>query len=854
MKRKILSWILIFILLLSTNILTSANAVVSDTTIVTAENLQADFEDDSIIVVFKSGESDINRIVTEKDFPEFKTEKIHDLSECTRKFIAEKKAEKLEKIENASTRSLGKIEITDEEIIREYDIDAENFKNYVCIELEEKGKDKVLEAVEIMSKREDVLAVSPNYIMHICSNPPNDFYYEYDSQWAIDAINLPEAWDLTTGSNTVRVGVLDTGIDANHLDLDERINEDLSENFHDLGNALEDNDSHGTHVAGIIGAEGNNQIGIAGTCWDVELVSLRVFGDNGRTSNYMTVVKGILSANGKGIDILNFSGGSYTRYTVTTEDGMVYDPLEIAINDFNGLFVTVAGNGYNNDNDNENIADLSVNIDLVKHYPASYDAENIISVTSFNSSGSFVESEILTVDGQQKTMYYNFGPTTVDLAAPGSQIFSTIPNNDYIQYSGTSMAAPYVTGVAALMLSVNPNLTPVQIKDIIMATVDKHESLAGKVASGGKLNAYEAVRRASTYTVYDQPQLIGGGAFSDTATPWFNAATSSTRVMPADINGDGKDDIAGIDINGNICYTQSNGDGSYTAQRNITVSGGFQPSWFSSSYNQRVWFDDVNGDGYDDLMGISIAGKMYTALNKKNMTFGAVTMSSTGTAFVSSSGWFNTTHSGRVWTGDINGDNKADFIGISTAGHVYYALGNGSGGFNSEVKITMNTSYNESWFTTSYRKRIWLADVDADGDDDIIGVSNAGNISVAKNNGNYTFGAPADRGTTSFLNSTGWFSTNYTSRVWPADVTGDGRCDLVGISTAGDVYIQVANSTGTSYTQKKVLVVNGYNGGWFNGTRRQYLWPVDFNGDGKADFAGISTTGKAYTSRQSSNF
>lgn len=291
---------------------------------------------------------------------------------------------------------------------------------------------------------------------------PPTYYSSY--QWAIDDIELGKAWEISTGSSSVLVGIIDNGVRGTHEDLSSNINSSLStiSSTTSYTDSLNDLHGHGTHIAGIIGADGSNSVGIAGVCWDVNLVSLRggyisggkVYINNEEISEFLEY------ATDNNISILNISYGSYNYDSDLLSD----------LSDYNGLVVCSAGNdGYN--------TDLSGH----HHYPSGYDLSNIISV------GSSTSSDLVSSTS-------NYGQDTVDLFAPGTEIKSTMKNSDsdYANWSGTSMAAPYVTGVAALLKSINPNLTPAQIKSAILSNVDSISSMSDKCVSGGRLNAYKA--------------------------------------------------------------------------------------------------------------------------------------------------------------------------------------------------------------------------------------------------------------------------------------------------------------------------------------------------------------------------
>ena len=273
---------------------------------------------------------------------------------------------------------------------------------------------------------------------------------------------------------------MDTGIDANHPDLEDNVEVEISADFTGemtIFGCDDDPNGHGTHVAGIVGAVGNNSVGVAGTCWTVSLASLRVFDENGRGySSY--VARAIEYAEAMNIPILNLSGS--WKYNSEKYDVV----LESIIENYSGLLVTSAGN--------EGICN-----NVIPSYPNCYNLSNLVSVGASNSEDSLMEY-------YEDDVYQggsNYGSTTVDLFAPGDEIYSTLPNGRYGRLSGTSMASPYVAGVAALLLSINPNLTASELKSIIMTSCDEVSEFADKCVSGGRLNAYRAVSSTITYSV-----------------------------------------------------------------------------------------------------------------------------------------------------------------------------------------------------------------------------------------------------------------------------------------------------------------------------------------------------------------
>nr|CUM62276.1 putative Thermitase [Planktothrix agardhii] len=292
-------------------------------------------------------------------------------------------------------------------------------------------------------------------------------------------IDAPEAWDIQKGNQNLVIGVIDTGVDYDHPDLSaniwtnpgeiagDGIDNDSNGYIDDVRGwdfAYNDNNpmdvhGHGTHVAGTIAGKGNNGVGVTGVAWNAKIMPLKFLNDSGSGSTSNAILA-INYATAKGVKLTNNSwgGGGYSQ--------ALYDAINTA-GQQGALFIAAAGNS-------------SQNTDTTPAYPASYDLANIISVASTTRT-----------DGL--SWFSNYGATTVDLGAPGSDIYSAWPNSTYNTISGTSMASPHVTGAAALLWSQNPTWTAQQVKNKLMQTTDPISALSGKTVTGGRLNINNAL-------------------------------------------------------------------------------------------------------------------------------------------------------------------------------------------------------------------------------------------------------------------------------------------------------------------------------------------------------------------------
>lgn len=405
---------------------------------------------------------------------------------------------------------------------------------------------------------------------------PNDL--SYNRQWGLQKINAPAAWDYTQGSKSVVVAVVDTGVDYKHPDLAANIWTNTKEiagngidddgngyiddihgwDFGDKDNDPNDNDTskkqygHGTHVAGILGAVGNNNLGVSGVSPNVSIMVTKHYRANDSVGYLWDIPQGIRYAVDNGAKVINLSLGS------SSFDKAQFEALSYA-NDRGVLVIASAGNnGRNND--------------VTPYYPANYDLPNIITVASLDQNNNLASDS-------------SYGFQSVDIAAPGVGIYSTFPDSRYATWGGTSMAVPYVTGAAALLLAANPKLTVSELKRDILASVQQVPALQGKVATGGYLDLSKLTQ------------------FLSTATPQANSVTNSeidtAAAEPVPTPADNSNDASSSSDSDNISNNADN-QTIYGSVDDDSLTGGLG--------NDTIFGNDGNdsidgGDGNDVLNG-----------------------------------------------------------------------------------------------------------------------------------------------------------------------------------------------------------------------------------------------------------
>src|SRR3989344_4424801 len=335
-----------------------------------------------------------------------------------------------------------------------------------------------------------------------------------DKQWYLPKTHILEAWDYSKGSSSVIVAIVDTGIHASHIELnDGRViagfnvltKQDI------LANSNSDDNGHGTAVAGVIGAIPNNAKGIAGINWDIKLMPIKALAADG-TGDLASVASGIVWATDHGANIINLSlGGAGFGADQTLANAIIY------AYDHGVLVVAAAGN---------DLADHGLNMDSSPVYPVCADnGQNIVlgvAATNIND---------------QKAAFSNYGHNCVDISAPGERIITTafLPNdpsdNILIYGSGTSLAAPIVSGIAALLKASNPNLTNVDLQNILMNSADPIDGLNQTNCLGGSCNGFLGSGRVNAYAAIAPHLVISGSLIREASTSNIYIIENNTKRL-----------------------------------------------------------------------------------------------------------------------------------------------------------------------------------------------------------------------------------------------------------------------------------------------------------------------------------
>lgn len=391
-------------------------------------------------------------------------------------------------------------------------------------------------------------------------DPSNDTYYNL--LWGLNNtgqairdivgdgstdVDAPEAWEMSAGSNTVIVAVIDEAVDATHPDLQGVV---IDYKKFNIGPAAYE---HGTHVAGTIAAN-DNALGVVGVAPNVKIMSLSFLGKNGGSTSNAILAINYARDNGAHIINASWGGGAYSQ------------ALKDAIESFGGPFVAAAGNS-------------GVNTDSAPHYPSSYSSSNIVSVAAVANTG-------------QMPSFSNYGITSVDVGAPGVDIVSTYPGG-YAYMSGTSMATPHVAGVLALMKSVKPEATTSALIQALYTSGRTLASLSGKTSTGKLVDADAALNALGFNNIDTTPPELTGTQPTDGGS---NVAISS----PVKLTFNEPVKLVGTDIkvNGTIVSAQASGN-------EISITAPDSPLKYSTIYTIEVAGNTV-ADLSDNLYGSPI--------------------------------------------------------------------------------------------------------------------------------------------------------------------------------------------------------------------------------------------------------
>ena len=394
------------------------------------------------------------------------------------------------------------------------------------------------------SRTAGVESVEPDVII-ASATMPND--PSFGRLWGLDNtgqsggvagadIDATRAWDVSTGSRSVVVAVIDTGVDYRHADLAANmwrnpgevagngIDDDRNGFVDDVhgwdfangdGDPFDD-EGHGTHVAGTIGAVGNNGVGVTGVNWAVSIMALKFLGSDGSGStsdaiaaiNYATRMRRDFGVNVVATNNSWGGGGSSAALRRAIQAG----------GDAGILFVAAAGNE-------------GVNNDVTPSYPANDTSAAVIAVAATDRSNRLAS-------------FSNYGATSVDIAAPGAAIYSTVPGNGYASYSGTSMATPHVSGAVALLAAANPQATGAAIRAAILSSATRVTGLAGKVATGGLLDVAAALTALGTGTPPVEPEPPADPEPPVDPTPEPTPPTPTPEPPPPSDAGEPNDSVA----------------------------------------------------------------------------------------------------------------------------------------------------------------------------------------------------------------------------------------------------------------------------------------------------------------------
>jgi subtilisin family serine protease len=512
------------------------------------------------------------------------------------------------------------------------DVDARAVKRFARIRsaLASVAPGTTAQAIRKLERDPRVRYAEPNFVLRAADLPNDPFMPQL---WGLDNtgqtvnwtagtpdadIDAREAWSVSTGSPDVTVAVIDTGVDVSHPDLAANVWVNEGENcagcrtngLDDDGNGYvddwrgwdfangdsnpTDDNGHGTHVAGTIAAAGNNGLGVAGVTWSSRIMPLKFLGADG-SGTTADAISAILYARAKGVPILNNSwgGGEFSQ--------ALLDAIGQA--DASGeLFVAAAGNDF-------------TNTDVEPFYPSSYDVPNILSVEAIDQF-------------DRKAWFSNYGARTVDLGAPGTNIYSTWRGGTYRFADGTSMATPEVSGSAALAKAVFPGASGVGLKALLLRNVDPVAALSGTTRTGGRLNVDHAVRCAGSPQAWIESPANGAelsagqalevrvlGALCGSPSGVSVSATLNGSPFPLDERGDGLYSATFVPQAGAVTLTVTATAGAASDTQTVTamanqtyeiVPGGSPVTITTRSAGENAWLT-FNGQA-DQRVALRMSG------------------------------------------------------------------------------------------------------------------------------------------------------------------------------------------------------------------------------------------------------
>jgi subtilisin family serine protease len=702
---------------------------------------------------------------------------------------------------------------------------AEEFPELKWQRVKLPAKMSLTEAIKFYQSKPEIEAVQPNFYYHLLNTSNDTQFFEL---YGMQKISAPLAWDLTTGSTATVVANIDSGVKYTHEDLAANMwhnpGEVANNGVDDDGNGFVDdyygydfysNDSdpmdengHGTHTSGTIGAVGNNSLGVVGVNWNVQIMAIKIYNPStyGTTSamlvsayNYIRMMKN----RGVNIRITNNSYGGCDEacgYDQATKDAID------ALGNAGILQVFAAGNS-------------GIDLETTPFYPASYTSPGILVAAASDQNDN-------------RAAFSNYGLNSTDIAAPGVNILSTVMGaSNYGTASGTSMATPHVTGAAALLTSFNPNLSAASLKATLMNTVDALPQWNGVVKSGGRLNVARALQSPTvcnfTLNRNSQNVLPEGGTFSFTVNAPRNcdySAVSNSDWIKVSSEGTGSG-------SGTVTFSVTSGSPNLSRDGSITVAGQtFTVTQTSNAAAPRRGFLDFDGDGRTDFVAIQNAsgGMLWhvyqSTAGYKTFNFGvfeddiavpayydadsktdiAVWRNSTGTFYIlrSQDNTFQAVQFGAsgdnpIVTQDFDGDGRADFaVTRKASGKLFWYILGTSAGFRA-VQFGDATD------------RPVRGDYDGDGKADVaVYRPETGVWYIQKSRDGFAAAQFGDS----------------TDKTVAADYDGDGKTDIGVWRPASGVWHYLKSSTGS------------YNAFQF-GASGDLPTPGDYDGDGKSDFS-----------------